>query len=242
MSLNQLRDMLSKTEGASAQERRKIGRSLGYVAMNLEKSGAQLSEDEIAVVSKALMEGARAHGWPQKYLTSNARLMRRRRGLMGLSDPTTLTETSRMIDVEMGAICVLDAETELPEEFFEVGGKPFLRAMNEGLFFCVGLGMDCGIRVQLRVLSGEPLEPSEAEFGRLRGATFVGRLKAASGRVRAFGGGAWTVEVAVPSTDLLVAAYLIGTYRNPKILVLMMADSGQFPSEPLIVSPELPLS
>lgn len=227
--------LVASARAADVKTRRKLGRSIGNMAMELEKSGAELTLAEMNEVIAALGQGALVHTYPQRYHMSKARLMARRRKALGLADPVVAQETAKTLDIEVGGLVLHDAATP----FTEI--SPDWRAeIAAGRIFAVAFGGDGAVKVRLRVLEAGPCEPMEAEFQRLRAATAEAVLDLPTGALVATGGGAKTIAAQLAPGPWRVTAYGLGLGRNPQCVVFLAPFTGEAPP-PTTDVPELPL-
>ncbi|MDQ2090436.1 hypothetical protein [Marimonas arenosa] len=235
MDVQTLRRNLEACHVASSRERRKLGRSLGHLAMTLEKADALSTPEDITLAIEALAIGADVHTYPQRYHMSRARLMNRRREVLGLSEPEISVEKSIRIDVEAGALIIADPSLSR-DMLFEANRAH--ATMNEHGFFVVALGGDGAVRVRLRVHRSGPCEPQASEFRRLREATPEGVLKLGNNGVLVEGGGSKRLTLPIPPGDYRICAYGLGLGRAPECLILISPLTGT-PPTPLHETPEL---
>lgn len=231
-----LAGLVAQARAADAKTRRKLGRTIGHKAMEIEASGVALSADEMNEVLAALGHGALVHTYPQRYHMSKARLMARRREMLGQADPLVAQEKAKRLDIEVGGLVLRDGS--LP-----FGGiSPDWRAeINARRIFAVAFGGDGEVMVRLRVLAAGPCEPMETEFRRLRAATAETVLDLPTGRLVADGAGAKTLALDVAPGLWRVAAYGLGLGRANAQCLVLLAPLADDPPPPLTDTPELPL-
>lgn len=235
-SLEELRKGLAETLQMPLRERRKAGRSIGHIAWLLSQKDALKEIPDIELAIRALALGASVHTYPQRYQIARAKLMAKRRDLLGLPEPEIAFETSKTIDVEMGGILVADREMNVTE-LLET--NPMHKALNATRTFFVGLGGDGMVKLRLRIHKSGPCEPQQAEFRKLRKATSVAGFYANDGRFIVHGGGKRRIEATSHLADMAVCAFGLGLGRKPECLIIVAPGTSS--NEPLQETPELEL-
>lgn len=235
VALPELVKAMEAAAAADPKTRRKLARSLGHMAMQLERTGRLERTEDMDIALHALALGAAAHSYPQRYHMSRARLMQRRREILGLPEPIVAEEHAGKLDVEAGALLVADEEMRT-ENF--IADEPTHLTMQRLGFFCLGLGADGVVKTRLRVHESGPCEPQSSEFRRLREATPIGRVTCPSGRVKVTGCGAKNIILPAPARDYDIAAYGLGLGRSPECLLLLSPATD--PAPPVLTeTPEL---
>ncbi len=209
---------MAQADALPLPQRRKAARTFGFEALQLEKAGALTDVAALDVALEALTRCAMVHGWPQTYHMARARLMLKRRDMLGLPEPLIAAEKAMTLDVEIGGVLVADSEAGA----FDMNADgPFHKVMERQGFYFVGFGGDGIVKVRLRVHKSGPVEPQSKEFRRLREATQVGVLEAPSGTVTVHGGGQKILRLPVPPGTYACCAYGLGIGRKPECLMLL---------------------
>ncbi|MBF9032919.1 hypothetical protein HKCCE2091_01600 [Rhodobacterales bacterium HKCCE2091] len=235
MSANDLRAALDAAASLPPQARRKAARTIGHLAMTVERSGTD-DPDEIDLAIRALGLGAAVHSYPQKWLMARAWLMQRRRELLGLEEPVVVAERAATLDIEAGAVVLADASRD-PAGLF-AAPSPWHGAMNSDGFVGIALGSDGDVKVRVRVVSSPAPEPLAAEFRRLRDATPEAWLSVTTGAVAATGGGSKRLLLETANGDYRVAGFGLGSGRAAQLLVILAPGR---PAGSLETTPELRL-
>ena len=238
MTIERLRAEMTRQETLPMAERRKLGRTLGHLAMELEKADALHAQADMDLAIAALAIGAGVHSYPQRYHMSRARLMQKRRDLLGLSEPVIASEKAMTLDVEAGGVAISDAGLDHDIMFKWPPQTRFTDWMAEHGFYFISFGGDGAVKIRLRLHHTGPVEPQAREFRRLREATPEGCIAVTSGFIRVTGGGAKSLTMAVPNGLHRIAAYGLGIGRKPECLALLSPLSGPIPA-PLNDTPEL---
>lgn len=236
-SIDALKAELRRAEALPVKERRKQARSLGFMALELEKAQALQSSEELEMAISALAAGAMAHSYPQRYHMGRARLMKRRRAVLNLPEPVIAQQKAKTIDVEAGGIWLEDPSLKIEYPMDDV----FHQHMNRLEFYFISFGGDGRVKLRLRIHQSGPCEPQSTEFRRLCEATQEAVLAVPSGKICAHGGGAKKLELVVPPGDYKIAAFGLGIGRSPECLVLISPLVGDDRPEPLVDTPELQL-
>ena len=217
-TLARLVELVKACRSASFRDRRQPARQAGYLAMQLEKSEAELSFEDLKLLTDALTFAARHQTSGGKWQAAHRRVVKRQRQISGVPDPVTIAETAKTLDVEVGAVVLHDAASEPPAAFFESGTSTYRAAREDGLFFDIGLDMDCQVKVRLRYVDADQPELKLKELGRVTSATPLGFLDCPSKMLIAHGCGAKSVKVRVGSSTPLVCAFLVGFGQRQEIV------------------------
>lgn len=240
MTIDRLRAEMARQEDLPPAERRKLGRTLGHMAMELEKADALQTQDDMDLAIGALAIGAGVHSYPQRYHMSRARLMQKRRDILGLSEPVIAAEKAMTLDVEAGGVAISDMSLERDMIFKLPPQTRFADWMAEHRFYFVSFGGDGAVKTRLRIHQIGPVEPQSHEFRRLREATPEGCVAVVSGQICVNGGGSKSLKMAAPNGLYRIAAYGLGIGRNPECLILLSPLAEHMPA-PLTDTPELAL-
>ncbi len=226
VQLTEIRRLIDEFRKADARGKRKPARAAAYLATQVDKAGHELSPEEFDVLIEALAIGARHHGWPESWRACQSKLRWRKRVAANIPEPVTLFEKAGTLDVEMGAVMVIDAQRALTEDHPALGTREYKSARENGDFFDVALGMDGLLKVRLRYVECMEPELPASEMKRLLGATDRAFLRAESKRLRAWGGGQNAVEIDVGSDALLASFYLLRPARSPELVCVCCDARG----------------
>lgn len=202
----------------------------------MEKAGALLDVESLTVALEALTRCTMVHGNPQKYHMARARLMMRRREMLGLPEPVIAVQKAMTLDVEMGGVMAADCDAEA-YDFRDDG--PLHKTLSARGLYHVRFGGDGAVKLRARVHESDPTEPQSHEFRRLREATQVGVLRVPSGRVVFDGGGRKRLRLDIAPGDYTICAYGLGIGRKPECLMLLSPLTLM--PDPLCDTPELQL-
>ena len=228
-TLARLRELVEACRNASFRDRRQPAREAGYLALQLEKSEPDISLQDLKVLADALAFAARHQTYGGKWQASLRRVVKRQREIAGVPDPVTIAETAKTLDVEAGSVLLHEAASEPPAAFFESGTSTYRTAREDGLFFDIGLSMDCRVMVRLRYVEADQPELTLKELGRVTSATPLGFLNCPSLTVTAHGCGVKSVQVQVGSPTLLVCGFLVGYGRKQEIICVCCPSNGSRP-------------
>ena len=137
--------LVSACQSARFREQRGSAREAGHLAMEVERSTSDLTEEELGGLLEALRLARRHHTYPGKLDACIRRVAKRQRELSGRPDPGTIGEAVHTLDIEMGTLALHDGDSGLPDAFYE-SGATYRNARSDGLFFDIGLGADCRAR------------------------------------------------------------------------------------------------
>ena len=220
-TIETIQAQIKACENLPFRDKRKIAKQVAYWAFNWEKSETKPDLSKIPILVRALELGEQFHDSPGKWANARFRLLSRKRILLNLPEPTTITETARKLAVEMGSIVFHDAETALPTTFFDTDHPDHLRARERGEFCEFALGGDGLVNIRLRAIDcSEPILAT-SELRRSISATPAVWVSCPSRRIAIFGGGNNTLEFHTGFQHALLACYVTKKRRRREILALV---------------------
>lgn len=228
IALNEIQKQNSLCETSSFREARTLARRTAFWAYDWEQSGEALEPNQIDILTRALELGESHHSWPGKWANARVRLICQKRHILGLPEPITIAEIKRKISVEMGCIVFIDAQSELPQSFYEAGSENYNKSKTAGEFHDISLHGDGLINMRMRYVDcSEPLI-TRAEMRRLRGATPCAWVHSPNQSITVWGG-AKNITLPIKSKSVLISCFLLGRGRSKEVIAIMCDAKGERP-------------